>query len=326
MRKLGVLIAAALTVLTLTAPAAPAAQSAGWSCVADDVESNWTLLASGGSSYPFPHGIPPEGPKVITAWRVTVGPGLAPIRQRLEVFAIQNEDYEFKKLGESALETLVEGTNSFPTRIPVSEGNSVGLYGPEGTLFCNEGSAISWRYEGAAATGETKPFKTAVAVGTPVVVTVEDDRDNDGYGDETQDQCPSSALFHDPCPSVSIDARVVEKRRGAILIGVTTNVDTRIEVRGEAIWPRWGNTLKGVPKRIVKLNGGIQQMAPGVTAVFRVPLPKAVIRKLHKMRPRERLKLTMFVARLDHLEALPGQVTRVFAVKLPGRARRPAQR
>jgi hypothetical protein len=34
----------------------------------------------------------------------------------------------------------------------------------------------------------------------PISATIEGDADRDGYGDETQDQCPTLASTHDPCP------------------------------------------------------------------------------------------------------------------------------
>jgi hypothetical protein len=297
MRKLGSLIAVALTALALTAPAAPAAQSAGWSCVANDMAPNWTLLASGGSPIPFMHVIPPEGPKVITAWKVTVGPGLGPIRQRLEAWAPQNEQYEFKKLGESALETLVEGVNSFPTRIPVSEGNSVGLYGPEGTLLCDEEGAISWRYEGSAASGEVKPFKTVVKVGTPIVVTVEDDRDNDGYGDESQDGCPVSAAIQTACPVLSLTMRRTAKPR-AILVKVTTTNEATAQIFGQAGWQV--KQPGGVKRRIVGLSAGSpRSVGAGTTSIFRLPLSKAIQRRLERLTPKQSLRANLTVSVTD---------------------------
>lgn len=328
MRKLALLfLALSLTAAALFVPAAAASEEIGNPCVGDGTEAGATMIGlSSQGSEPFTQpAVPPEHKFVITRWRVQVGAGIGPLAQQL-VASHQVGEEDDVKVGESAIETVVAGSNEFATRVPVSEYDHVGLRGPEQTLICNQAMNTAGRVDGDWSTGESRHLEVLVHVGVPVVVRVERDQDGDGYGDETQDQCPSSALSQGPCLNVSIDARVVEKRREAILIGVTTNVDTRVEVRGQAIWPRWGNTLKGVPKRIVNLSGGIQQMAPGVNAVFRVPLPRAVIRRLHKMRPRERLKLTMFAARLDRLEELPGQVTRSLTVKLPGRARPSAQR
>ncbi|HEV2791471.1 MAG TPA: hypothetical protein VGV69_09270 [Solirubrobacterales bacterium] len=318
---------AVLAVGLIGAPAASAFEEIGNPCVGDATEPDTTMLGlSNQTSEPFMQPVvPPEHKFVITRWRAQVGAGIGPLAQQL-VASHQVGEEDDLKVGESAIETLVPGSNEFATRIPVSEYDHIGLRGPEETLICNHPMNTAGRVKGAWATGEARHFEVLVHVGVPAVARVERDADGDGYGDETQDQCPSSAYSQGPCLSVTIDSRVVKVRRGAILVEAATNVDTRVEVRGQAIWPRWGRSLKGVPPRIVALNGGIQQMAPGAAAVFRVPLPKAAIKRLNRTRPRERLKVTLSVVRLDRLSELPGRVTKTLTVKLPGRERRSAQR
>ncbi|HEX5984564.1 MAG TPA: hypothetical protein VFY69_10190 [Solirubrobacterales bacterium] len=319
MGRLASTCAAVLAILALSAPAAPAAQSAGWNCLANDVESGWTLLASGGSFFPLPPSIPPEGPKVITRWSVNVGPGLAPIRQRLEAYEVQrevSEGFEFEKIGESALEMLGEGVNSFPTRIPVSEGNSVGLYGPEGTLFCDkEEGAVSHLYEGSAATGEVKPFKTAVEVGTPVVVTVEDDRDNDGYGDETQDGCPASAAFQTSCPALSLKIRRQVKRK-AILLRVTSTNSSATQVWGQVGWSV--RQRSGEKRRLIVgiAAGPRREVAAGTPSTFRLRLTKPILRRLDRLGPKQSLRAKLTVSANDVFGA---RVLRTLVVRLRGR-------
>ena len=135
-KRLGVSIPVLLASFLLIASTASASQEIDWDCTANDSEPGWTVLAVNSWGLPMADYVPPEGPKVITGWRVKVGPGIGPLPQRLEVFEIKNEAHEFEKIGESATETLVAGTNSFSTRIPADEGDSVGLFGPAGTLVC----------------------------------------------------------------------------------------------------------------------------------------------------------------------------------------------
>lgn len=322
MRKLrGVSVLVALAALLLTAPGASAAENAGWSCTANDSESNWTLLASGSSGIPMMPSIPPEGPKVITGWKVQVGPGIGPIAQRLEVFEIQNEKSEYKKIGESATETLVEGTNSFATRIPVTEGDSVGLYGPVKTVFCGkESGAISPLYEGSVATGEIKVFTAQSEIGTPVVVTVEPDRDNDGYGDESQDRCPASAAYQGDCPVVALTAGGKARKR-SILVSVTASSQASVLVFGQVGWnfqpKRKPKPGKGKTARlIVGLSGGTKTVLPGETARFTIPLPKTVLRRLGRLEPSKSLKAKITV----HATSLAGGISsRRLTIKLKGR-------
>ncbi len=274
--------------------------------------------------------VPPEGPKVITGWRVKVGPGLGPLPQRLEVFEIKNEEHEFEKIGESATETLVEGVNSFATRIAADEGDSVGLYGPAGTLICQETGSISRLYEGVVAVGEIKPFTTIkdgmpLEVGTPVVVTVEDDRDGDGYGDETQDRCPASALFQTDCPQVALSIGKVEVKRRAILIEVGVNSTASVEALGEVTWPalrkaKPGATRSTVARQVhVGLNAGPAKTATeGTTVILRLPLPQSIRRQLDRRSPRHGLR-----ARIDvkGTNVVPYVGTQELTIRLPGRAK-----
>jgi hypothetical protein len=297
----GVSALVALAALLLAAaPAASAAENAGWSCTANDSEANLTLLATGSSGIPMMPSIPPEGPKVITGWKVQVGAGLGPVPQRLEVFEVRSEFSDYEKIGESALEVLVEGTNSFPTRIPVDEGDSVGLYGPSGTLLCGkESGAISMLYEGAVATGETKQFKGEIEVGTPVTVTVEDDRDGDGYGDETQDRCPTSPAYQGDCPVVTLTANGKARKR-SILVRVSASSEASVFVFGQVGWnfqpKRKPKPGKGKTARlIVGLRGGTKAVLPGETARFTIPLPKTVLRRLGRLEPNRSLKAKITV-------------------------------
>ncbi|HWM54746.1 MAG TPA: hypothetical protein VNO20_05100 [Solirubrobacterales bacterium] len=313
--------AVVLVALLLAAPSAAAATEAGWRCTANASEANRTLLAAGSSGIPLPPAVPPEGPKVITGWKVEVGPGLAPISQRLEVFEIQNEKGEYMKVGESATETLVEGTNSFATRIPADEGDSVGLYGPVKTIFCEkQAGAISLRYDGNVATGETRVFKAESEVGTPLTVTVEADADNDGYGDETQDRCPKSAAYQGECPVVTLTATGKARKR-SILVRVTASSEASVLVFGQVGWgfqsKRKPKAGKSKPTRlIVGLSGGTKTVLPGETARFTIPLPKAVLRRLGRIAPQESLKAKIAARATD----LAGRLTtRRLTVRLKGR-------
>lgn len=305
-KRRGISIFFAFAAVLLLTPSASASTEAGWTCTATDTEANWTLLAAGSSGFPLSPVVLPEGPKVITNWRVTVGPGLAPIAQRLEVFEVQNEASGYKKIGESATETLVEGMNSFLTRIPVTEGDSVGLYGPAGTLLCEkEVGAISLLYEGGVASGEGKPFEAMREVGTPVRVVVEDDRDGDGYGDERQDGCPASAAYQGECPRVKPGLVDVVAKRNAILITAEVDSDAAVKVFGFVKWrQRQSRTAtRSTTKRghvlIAFSSGPPRSLAAGVHSTFRLTLPKAVSQRLKRLSPMRELRARIAVRATD---------------------------
>ncbi len=97
---------------------------------------------------------------------------------------------------------LFSKISSFPTRLPIPAGAYLGLGKPSGRNFGFQASGGSATYsqvdnvgDGLAASGETHN-------GTFLYdADIEPDVDGDGYGDITQDSCPSSALVHEgPCP------------------------------------------------------------------------------------------------------------------------------
>jgi hypothetical protein len=97
---------------------------------------------------------------------------------------------------------LISQISTFETRLPISAGAYVGLSTP----FLTEGFQAS---AGAATYVQTEDSNTdgIKVVGMTHSGTVlydadiEPDADHDGYGDVTQDECPSDASTQGPCPS-----------------------------------------------------------------------------------------------------------------------------
>lgn len=115
----------------------------------------------------------------------------------------------FKVTGTSAVETVTPNVlNQFRTRVSVSAGDRIALFASGSTFsYCAFGAGASDQIR-FSPTGQPEP-----AIGTEVVTTspfsqyrlnvsaqLEADVDGDGYGDETQDDCPAEPLAHDlPC-------------------------------------------------------------------------------------------------------------------------------
>jgi hypothetical protein len=310
------------------APAALGAQEVGDRCVGNDSEVDWTaiVLTNGLPTLELPTNVQPEGQKVITRWRAQLGPGMGPIAQQLVAFK-QVEMEEDQLVGESAIETLVAGSNEFATRIPVPSYAHVGLRGPVETVFCDKlDGHLGGIVEGPWAMGEVRKFQVSMDVGVPVVATVEPDADADGYGDETQDGCSRSAATQGPCPVVNLEAGVEEIRRGAILVYAAINVAAPVTVSGQVSWPlprprKVPAKSITAPKQVVTLPGETQQLAAGARSVLRVPLPRRVNRKLGTLPRNKRLQVRIVVAATGPALEWEGQQGRDFVVKLPGRAR-----
>ena len=94
-------------------------------------------------------------------------------------------------------------TQSYPVRMPVRQGDVIGAHIPVANRVCfwDDGGTETWGHDPAnTPTGSTGFFDSTGVNNVPVQATIERDRDNDGYGDETQDGCPTNAATHGPCP------------------------------------------------------------------------------------------------------------------------------
>ncbi len=323
-RALGVVVAVAAVGMLTAAPASASLLEAGDRCVANDSEANWTaiVLNNGIPDYSeLPPLVAPEGARVITRWKVEVGPGLAPIAQQLVAFR-QVEEEEDQLVGESAVETLHQGTNEFPARIPVPEYAHVGLRGPAQTLFCDhESGHIGGIVEGPWAVGERRHFNVEPSFGVPVIAYVEPDQDGDGFGDLTQDGCPGNASYAGPCPVPPVVALTTksELKRKAILVSVSSTSAAPVQVFGQV---RWQARQPGPNGKVVKLSQGLsagatQAVSPGVSIVFRVPLGKTVLRRLGRIEPSRHLTANLTALATD----IAGrQVQHHFKLRLPGRS------
>ena len=98
--------------------------------------------------------------------------------------------------------------NRFTTRIPVQAGDILGL-----SVLSGDASACVFQTiaaldhvrqgDGDPGVNTTENFPDLVSgnnLRINVSAVLEPDSDHDGYGDETQDQCPSNAATQGPCP------------------------------------------------------------------------------------------------------------------------------
>ena len=304
-----------LALLALGAVAAPASQEVGSTCVANESRPNSTALVlyTNGAPSPQPNVIPAG---VITRWKVQAPPDQTPIAQRLVVNR-QVGEQDDSKVGESAIETVGPGLNEFATRVPAPEYAHVGLTGPDGALYCDGVTGnTAGIVEGDWPVGETRHFGVEVHDSVPVTATVEPDRDNDGYGDETQDGCPQSALYQSGCPLVHLEA-VAHAKPGAIIVDVTPTAEAKIYAWGQTGWGIEANGGQSHRHRTIGLGPTkYRWVSGGVATRIRIPLPKAVIRRLSRPPPLEPLRTKVFVHSMD-LAGRPSTVK--LAVVLRGR-------
>jgi hypothetical protein len=183
MTALGAASAMAATQLGNTSPAASA-------CTSSPI-SFFTSANPPGSEFAVPNA------GVITAWQFNAT--ASPPQLKLKIFRDAGSN-NVLVVGQSSAETPTPSTlNTFSTRIPVQAGDRLGLTiltdGPCGTT----GSGNSRQVPGDPADGATvaaaAPFSGFINIGA----SLEADADADGFGDETQDQCPASAATQGEC-------------------------------------------------------------------------------------------------------------------------------
>jgi hypothetical protein len=99
-------------------------------------------------------------------------------------------------IGESSVQTPPANIlSTFPTRIPIEAGDMIGLYAATFGGCADFGGAFLWR----EAPGDVPPGSPAGQFGGTsndsqfdISASLEPDADNDGFGDETQDNCPGA--------------------------------------------------------------------------------------------------------------------------------------
>jgi hypothetical protein len=320
-----VLVGTALALASIGTPAASAATEIGDDCVGNEAEGPYSLVpearASGGV---LPLAAPTAG--VVTGWKVSSAHA-EPVPERMAVFRPTGAGGTFRVIGESSEETVQQGTNAFATRIPIQAGDRVGPVAVtiDSPLFCLTGDNgdHTWAFPGSAGLGSTHTFAAGVQVRVPLAAVVEPDEDGDGYGDETQDQCPQSAAHQEPCPTISLDAfPIVLKRSVLVLVGASET--TSVQVFGQVSWkvrqPGGARSSKAKPAGkltglIVGLTGGTQTVKSGEIGRFNVKLPKLVKRRLGRIPPSKSLKGTITARAVD----VTGRtIDRTIAIRLPG--------
>jgi lysophospholipase L1-like esterase len=174
------------------------------SCPTDTV---WVERSSrsGSSAY----NVPAAG-GVITSWNHRAGPSAGSLKLKILHRVGAGDTASFSIVGESAVESLTPGSvNTFPARIPVAAEDLLGLSVRAGSASCTypttDNSDSSRDGSGDPGPGATATFgNITYQQRLNVSAVLEPDADRDGYGDESQDQCPSLASTQGPCPDPAL--------------------------------------------------------------------------------------------------------------------------
>jgi hypothetical protein len=168
--------------------------------------------ASTGPSY-----VVPSGGGVIASWSAH-GFG-APAQLILKTVRESTIDNYLVK-GSSEAETVAaSGTSTFPARISVAAGDEIALWVP-GKAPCNYVTGRAGDVQAFRGGIHTEPAIGEVFGPTSdhgsgfrlnVSAKLEPDADRDGYGDETQDGCPTDPAVQRPCPDRTAPKTTITK-------------------------------------------------------------------------------------------------------------------
>ncbi len=289
-RRLWAIVGIVTALALMGAQPASAATQVGNQCLGNKTEKDFTIFSvTNAPGNPLPATVPSAG--VITRWTFNVAP-IPPgvLSQTLKILRPTGVPGQFQVVGESGLTPIVGGLNTFTARISVQAGDHLGTYGTATTetvtVFCETGNPgdAAGAFAGNIPVGSSGAnLGNKAGSQIPITATVEPDADNDGFGDETQDQCPQSASTQVPCPVVALSASSVVKKTFARIL-VTSNIQAPVTVKGTV------NLGKGKKAR---LNGGTQIVVPGTIAKFTLLFPGSLKSALKTLSRKQSLQLAL---------------------------------
>jgi uncharacterized repeat protein (TIGR01451 family) len=221
--RLRLLLACALAVLVV--PSTAAASTTIGQVFTPTAQTSATIAQTGvasGAGYT----VPSDG--VITSWQFEADAAGAQVK--LKVLRA-NPDGSYTVVGSSDVETVgptPDGSTpttaaTFQTRISVKAGDYIGTTGISSDPSGSPGKTVAFTGDqndtillvaGDQDTGSTATYSNVNSIRVDATATIEPDADHDGFGDETQDKCPTDPNVQAVCTanlklSVRADKKIV---------------------------------------------------------------------------------------------------------------------
>lgn len=185
----------------------------------------------GTSSYTAPDG-------VLTSWRYHSGSVAGTLR--LMLFKPGAAPHVYEAVAASNTKSVAANTgNDFKERIPVKKGYVLGVadhtVGFMGLTAASSSDVMDVLPTGVQV-GDTVTSTDPRTARVGVAATVEPDADGDGYGDVSQDRCPTQAATQDACSNQFSFGKVKRKRKnGTALLPVTVPGPGTLALSGRGI-------------------------------------------------------------------------------------------
>jgi hypothetical protein len=208
------------------------------------------LQAAVGSGSPS-YTVPAFG-GVITSWSTAAN---ATAGGQVELKLFTGGPIGYQVVAQDGPRALTPSTlNTFPARVTVGGGEILGLYYTAANTACEFPTSVAGdttRYK--FGTNPDPPlgmtYTTTASDATDrvnVAATLEPDADHDGYGDETQDGCPTNATTQAPCPAshtptppasppfagISVRSQTVTARHGIVMLRLSCPVSAQGDCAG----------------------------------------------------------------------------------------------
>ena len=164
---------------------------------------DYELLQTGRASGPS-YATPSDG--VLTVWSFQADDSVQTV-MTLRVFRPTGTAHQYQVIADgSELKTISpsSGLHNFPTRIPVQAGDFIGIRSTTGECALstlNPADTYDYKSGTATAVGALGNYLSSLNGWIiDISATLEPDADNDGFGDESQDQCVGQAGGSNGCP------------------------------------------------------------------------------------------------------------------------------
>jgi hypothetical protein len=306
------LILAALLALGAFAgtSAAAGASEFGTGCTANSVSGGTYVSVKHGQTSPLSLTAAISG--VVTEWRVSADASLeasetSTYRPTLGIFrSAGGENYALVAESFGAAPVNFHGTTTNAARLPVQAGDYLGFVG--GNAYVCESkdpNEVVGLLRGGLVLGSTGAFEPRYFQQTSLVAKVEPDVDGDGYGDETQDECPQSAAYQTACPRVKLSSKASVSAK-AVFAYVSADIGAPVTVGATVYLPGGKKTTLTAPPRT---------LIAGHLTSFKLTLTGKVQKVLDSL-PKQQALQVKITASATNIVGKP--TTSVSRTKLPG--------
>jgi hypothetical protein len=125
-----------------------------------------------------------------------------------------------------------EDIQEFPARVTVKQGQHIALDAPSTHMVYNQGgNEYTYLYEPTLVAGQGPRGASGEPQGELLVQAVmEPDADRDGYGDETQDGCPTQASTHGACDTSAPSVKRLRLAHRSLKLRLSEAASLRIKI------------------------------------------------------------------------------------------------